>query len=70
MYVLLKAVFPDALATELKQNDPDSAVQKDAYANKMVTGGRVNAFDALQVEPDGIHGSVRQPGLWFRITYR
>ena len=52
--VLLKAVFPDALATELKQMILDSAVQKDAYANKMVTGGRVNAFDALQVEPDGI----------------
>ena len=52
--VLLKSLFPDAMATELKEMILASAVEAPAYANKVTTNGRLNAFNAMQVEPDGL----------------
>jgi len=52
--VLLKSLYPDLLATELKEMILSSAVKTPALAGKVATEGRLNAYNALQVQPDGL----------------
>lgn len=51
---LLKAAFPESTATEIKTRLLDSVVKLSPYADKVATGGRLNAKQALEVTPDGI----------------
>ena len=51
---LIKAAFPDSTATEIKTRLLESVVKLSPYADKVATGGRLNAKQALEVEPDGI----------------
>ena len=52
--VLLKSIYPDLLATELKEMILSSAIKTPALTGKVATEGRLNAFNALQVQPDGL----------------
>jgi subtilisin family serine protease len=52
--VLLKSMFPESEAPELKEMILSSAVKSPAYLSKVSTGGRLNAYQALQVDPDGV----------------
>ena len=52
--VLLKALYPDSKAGELKEMILSSAVSGPAYEGKVQTGGRLNAGAAINVEPDGL----------------
>ena len=45
---LVKAVFPDATATEIKEKILDSADQIDRFKGKLLTGGRLNVEKAIQ----------------------
>ena len=51
---LLKAAFPESTATEIKTRLLDSVVKLSPYADKVATGGRLNAKQSLEVEPDGV----------------
>lgn len=51
---LIKSLFPDSLAKEIKDRILSSAVPSPAFASKVGTNGRLNAFDALNIEPDGV----------------
>ena len=67
--VLIKSVFPDSLASELKERILTSAVQSSAYLSKVSSGGRLNAFAALQVEPDGtLEATVNPPSQSVLLT--
>ena len=67
--VLIKSVFPESLAPELKERIINSAVKGPAYANKVASGGRLNAWEALQVEPDGtLEATVNPPSQSVLLT--
>jgi subtilisin family serine protease len=51
---LIKAAFPESTATEIKTRLLESVVKLSPYADKVATGGRLNAKQALEVEPDGV----------------
>ncbi len=51
---LIKAAFPESTAVEIKTRLLDSVVKLSPYADKVATGGRLNAKQALEVEPDGV----------------
>jgi subtilisin family serine protease len=51
---LVKSLFPDSQAREIKKRILSSAVPAPAYSSKVGTNGRLNAFEALNVQPDGV----------------
>lgn len=66
---LIKSVFPDSQASELKERILSSAVKSSAFLSKVATGGRLNAWNALQVEPDGtLEASVTPPSQSVLLT--
>jgi subtilisin family serine protease len=66
---LIKSVFPDSQAAELKERILSSAVKSSAFLSKVATGGRLNAWNALQVEPDGtLEASVTPPSQSVLLT--
>ena len=50
---LVLSVFPELSVGELRGRILSSAVKTPAYAGKVATGGRLNAFGAFDASPDG-----------------
>lgn len=51
---LVASVFPGINVTQLRSQILQSSVQSSAYIGKLTTGGRVDAYRALNGAPDGI----------------